>query len=222
MRSSHLILCHPLFLLPSTFPSIRSFPMNWLFSTGVQSIGVVASASVLPMNIEGWFPLGLTGLISLLSKWLPRIFSSTTVWKHQFFSSQCSCWSNSHIHNMTTGKTIALTIRTFGGKVMSLLFNTLSRFVIASLPRSKCLLILATVPHWVEISVSQFTCSVLSDSFQPRGLQHARPPCLLPTPRVYSDSCPLSQWCHTTISSSVIPFSSCLQFSPTSGSIHMS
>ena len=60
--------------------------------------------------------------------------------------------------------------------------------------------------HILLVSV-QCNCSVLSDSFQPRGLQHARPPCLLPTPRVYSDSCPLSQWCHTTISSSVIPFS---------------
>ena len=63
----------------------------------------------------------------------------------------------------------------------------------------------------------QFSCSVVSDTSQPHGLQHARPPCQLPTPRVYSNSCPLSQWCHPTISSSVIPFSSCLQSFPTSG-----
>ena len=87
-----------------------------------------------------WFPLGWTGLISLLSKWLSRIFSSTTVWKYQFFGAQLSLWSNSHFW-LTTGKTIALTIETFVGKVLSLLFNPLSRFVIAFFPRSKHLLI---------------------------------------------------------------------------------
>ena len=74
-----------------------SFPVSWLFASGGQSIGVSASTSVLPMNIQGWFPLGLTGLISLLSKGLSRVFSSTTVWKHQFSSTQLSLWSNSHI-----------------------------------------------------------------------------------------------------------------------------
>ena len=68
----------------------------------------------------------------------------------------------------------------------------------------------------------QFSCSVVSNSLQPHGLQHARPPCPSPTPRVYSKSCPLSRWCHPTISSSVIPFSSCLQSFPTSGSFQMS
>ena len=71
-------------------------------------------------------------------------------------------------------------------------------------------------------SLVQFSCSVMSDSLQPHGLQHARPPCPSPTPGVYSNSCPLSQWCHPTISSSVIPFSSCLQFFPASGSFQMS
>ena len=71
--------------------------MSWLFASGGQSIGASASASVLPMNIQDWFPLGLTGWISLLSKGLPRVFSSTTVWKHQFFGAQPSLWSNSHI-----------------------------------------------------------------------------------------------------------------------------
>ena len=68
----------------------------------------------------------------------------------------------------------------------------------------------------------QFSCSVMSDSLQPHGLQHARPPCPSPTPRVYSNSCPLSWWCHPTISSSVIPFSSCLQSFPALGSFQMS
>ena len=68
----------------------------------------------------------------------------------------------------------------------------------------------------------QFSRSVMSDSFWPHGLQHARPPCLSPTPRVYSNSCPLSRWCHPTISSSVVPFSSCLQSFPASGSFPMS
>ena len=70
--------------------------------------------------------------------------------------------------------------------------------------------------------VSQFSCSVVSDSLRPHGLQHARPPCPSPTPGVHSDSCPSSQWCRSIISSSVIPFSSCLQSFPASGSFQMS
>ena len=141
---------HPLLppSLPSTFPSIMDFsPVSWLFASGGRSIGASASASVLPMNTQGWFPLGLTSLISLLSKGLARVFSNTTVWKHQFFGAQPSLRSNSHIHTwllervMFTGKTIALTRWTFVGKVMSVLFRMLSSFVIAFLPRSKCLLI---------------------------------------------------------------------------------
>ena len=72
------------------------------------------------------------------------------------------------------------------------------------------------------LSSVQFSLSVVSNSLQPHGLQHARPPCPSPTPRVYSDSCPLSLWCHPTISSSVVPFSSCLQSFPSSGSFPMS
>ena len=90
-------ICHPLLLLPSIFPSIRVFSMSWLFALGSQSIRASASASVLPMNIQGWFPLGLTVLISLQSKGLLRVFSSTTTQKHQFFSAQPSLWFNSHI-----------------------------------------------------------------------------------------------------------------------------
>ena len=73
--------------------------------------------------------------------------------------------------------------------------------------------------HWI---VSQFSHSVMSDSLWPHGLQHAKPPCLSPTPRVYSNSSPLSRWCHLTISSSVVPFSSCFQSFPASGSFPMS
>ena len=107
MPSNHLILCHPLLFLPSIFPSIRwevSQPMSQLFTPGGQSIGASASVPVLPMTIQGWFPLGLTGFISLLSKGLSRVFSSTTVWKHQFCGAQPSLWCNSHIGTWLVGK----------------------------------------------------------------------------------------------------------------------
>ena len=80
-----------------SFPASGSFPMSQLFASGGQSIGTSASPSVFPMNIQDWFPLRLTGWISLLSKGLSRVFSNTTVQKHQFFSTQPSLWSNSHI-----------------------------------------------------------------------------------------------------------------------------
>ena len=83
---------------PSTFPASGSFPMSQLIASGDQSIGSSASASVLPMNIQGWFPLGLTCLISLQSKGLSRVFSNTKVQNHQFFSAQLSLWYSSHIH----------------------------------------------------------------------------------------------------------------------------
>ena len=95
--------CHPTisssdaifsFCLKS-FPASRSFPVSWLFTSGGQSIGASASASVLPMNIQGRFPFGLTGLISLQSKGSLRVFSSTPVWKHQFFSTHPTLWSSS-------------------------------------------------------------------------------------------------------------------------------
>ena len=93
--SSHFL--SPLLLLPSLFPSIRVFSCGQLFASGSRSIEVSAAASVLPMNIQNWFPLGLTGLISLQSERLSRVFSSTTIWKYQFFRTQPSLWSNSHI-----------------------------------------------------------------------------------------------------------------------------
>ena len=83
---------------PQSVPASGSFPMNQLLTPGSPSIGASASASVLPMNIQGWFLLGLTVLISFLPKGLSRVFSSTTVWKHQFFGTKPSLWSSSHIH----------------------------------------------------------------------------------------------------------------------------
>ena len=139
MPSNHLILCHPLFLLPSIFPRIRVFsnesvlPIRW-------SMGVSATASILPINIQDWFSLGWTGWISLHSKGLSSLLqyhsSKASILLHSaFFIVQLS-----HPY-MTTGKTIALTIWTFDGKVMSLPFNMLSRLLITFLPRSKRLLI---------------------------------------------------------------------------------
>ena len=101
MPSSHLILCCPLFLLPPITPSIKVFSSEstlHMATWGGQSIGVSASASFLPKNTQDWSPLGWIGWISLQSKGLLRVFSNTTVQKHQFFSSQPSSQSNSHIH----------------------------------------------------------------------------------------------------------------------------
>ena len=102
--SNSFAWCHPTILFSvipffsclQSFPASGSFLMSWLFTLGGQSIG--ASASVLPMNIQDWSPLGLTGLISLQYKGLSRTFSNTPVQKHKFFSTQSSLWSNSHIH----------------------------------------------------------------------------------------------------------------------------
>ena len=110
------------------------------------------------MNIQDWFPLGWTGWISLLSKGLSRVFSSTTIWKQQYFSSQLSLWFNSHIHAWLLENAIALTIQTFVGKVMSLLFNMLSRFIIAFLPKHKSLLI-----SWLQ------SVTILSDFGAPQN-----------------------------------------------------
>ena len=106
MPSNHLMLCHPLLLSPSIFPSIRnwdSFQMSQFFTSGGQSIEVSASASVLPMNIQDLSPLGWTGWISLQSKELSRVFSNTTVQKHQFFSAVFFIVQLSHPY-ITPGK----------------------------------------------------------------------------------------------------------------------
>ena len=121
--------CHPTisssvirFSCPQSFPASGSFLMSWLFTSGGQSIG--ASGSALPMNIQGWFLLGLTGLISLGSKGLSSLLQyhsskASILWCSDFFMVQLS-----HLYT-TTGKTIALTIWTFVGKMMYLVFNTL-------------------------------------------------------------------------------------------------
>ena len=121
---------------PQSFPASRSFQMSQLFTSGGQSIGVSASASVFPMNTQDWFPLGCTGWISLLSKGLQHHSSKALIL-------QCSAIFIVQLSHpfMTTRKTIALTRWTFLGKVMSLLLNMLSRLVITFLPRSKHLLI---------------------------------------------------------------------------------
>ena len=136
MPSNHLILCCPLLLLPSIFPSIRVFssasvlcirwPKYWSFSFNI-SPWIQSS----DQNIQVWFPLGCTSWISVQSKGLSRVFSSTTVQKHQFFSTQLFFIIQLSHPYMTTEKIIALTSWTFVSKVMSLLFNMLSRLIIA-------------------------------------------------------------------------------------------
>ena len=121
-----------------SFPVSGSFPVSRLFVAGDQNIGALTSVSALPTNTQDWSPLEWTGWISLQFMGLSRVFSNTTVQKHHlqrsaFFTVQLSR------PYMITGKTIALTRRIFVGKVMLLLFNMLSRFFIAFLPRSKCL-----------------------------------------------------------------------------------
>ena len=96
--SSHLILCRPFSSCPQSLSASGSFPMSQLFAWGDQSTGVSALASVLPMNTQDWSSLGWTGWTSLQSKGLSRVFSNTTVQKHQFFGAQLSSQSNSHIH----------------------------------------------------------------------------------------------------------------------------
>jgi len=139
MPSNHLILCRPLLLPLQSFPATGSFQMSRFFASGGQSIGVSVSPSVLPVNIQDWFPLGWTDWMSLQSKGLSSLRHSSSkasvLRLSAFFIVQLShpC--------MTTGKTIALTRQNFVGKVMYLLFNMLSRVVMAFLPRSKHLLI---------------------------------------------------------------------------------
>ena len=167
MSSNHLILCRPLFLPPSIIPSIRSFQMSQFFASGGKSIGASASASVLPMNIQGWFPLVLTGWISLQSRGLSSVFSSTTTWK---------LVNTGHIH-LTN---ICLQMR--------------------ASPQFSSVQLLSR--DWLFAT--------------PWTAEH-RLPCPSPTPGAHSNSRPSHQWCHPTISSSVVPFSSHLQSFPASG-----
>ena len=206
---------HP--LLPpspplSAFPSIRVFsnesalhirwPKYWSFSF-----------SISPSNeYSGLISFRVDWLIFLQSKGLSRVFSNTTVQKHQFFSAQPSLWSKlTSIHDYWNGFPFPSsgTLLTQGSN-LSLLH---------------CRQILDQLNHQGRpsfcISV-QFSHSVLSDALWPYGLQHARLPCPSPTPGACSNSCPLSWWCHSTISSSFVPFSSSLQSFPASGSFPMS
>ena len=116
-----------------SFPASGSFPMSQLFASGGQSVRVSISASVLTMNIQSWFPLGLTGLTFFQSKGLSRVFPSTIIWRHQFFGAQPSLWSKFYIHTWLLEKPLLWLY----GILTSLLFNMLSRFVIAFLSRSK-------------------------------------------------------------------------------------
>ena len=139
MPSNHLV-----FSCIQPFSEAGSFPMSQFFISGSQSTGTSALTSVLPMNTQDWFPFLLTCLISLLSKGLLWVFSSTTVQKHQLSDAQLSLWSSTHIYTWLE-KNIAFTRWTFLGTLISLLFNMLSRLVIAFLPRSKHLNFMATV-----------------------------------------------------------------------------
>ena len=150
--------------------------MSWLFSSGGQSIGASVSVSVFPVKIQGWFPLGLTSLNSLLSKGLKCFL--------QYHSSKISTFCHStffmvHLSHpyMTTGKTIALTIGTLVGKVMSLFFNMLSRFVVAFLSRSKHLFIsrlLSTVIFEAKkiksVTASTFSLPICHDTMGPDAM----------------------------------------------------
>ena len=136
--------CHPAisssvtlfsFCLQS-FQASESFPMSQLFASAGQSIEVSALLSVFPKSIQGWFPVRFTSFISLLSKWLSRVFSTTTVWKHQLFGILPSLLSNSHAYTWLLERP-SLDYR----DLFNLKFNMLSRFIITSAPRSNCLLI---------------------------------------------------------------------------------
>ena len=185
MPSSHLILCHPLLLSPSVFPSIRVFsnesvlhmrwPKYWSFSFNISPSN---EHSGLIFRMDWLYLLAVQGTLKSLLQ--HHSSKASILWCSAFFIVHLS-----HPYT-TTRKTIALTRRTFVGKVMSLLFNMLSRLVITFLPRSKNLFI----SRWQSVSSVQFSCSVMSDSLRPHESQHTRPPHPSPTPRVYSNSCP--------------------------------
>ena len=131
--SNHLILCRSSRLCLQSFPASGSFPMSWLFTAGGQSTSSSASATALPVNIQDWFPIGLTDLISLQSKGLSRrVLFSTTVQMHQFFETQPSLWTNSHIHTWLLERKHSFDYIEFCQQSDVFAFNTLSRF--ASFP----------------------------------------------------------------------------------------
>ena len=138
MPSNHLILCCPL-LPPSIFPSIRVFSNESILHIRWPKYWSSASASVLPMNIQDWFPLGLTSWISLKTTGLSRVFSNTTVQRSINSSVLSFHYGPTLTYIRDCWKAIALTRQTFVGKVMCLLVNMLFRLVIAFLPRRRCL-----------------------------------------------------------------------------------
>ena len=165
MPSSHLILWCPLLLCPQSFPASETFPMSQLFTSEDQNIGASASASVLPTSIQGWFHLRSPGLISFRTDWLDLLAVQGTLKSLlQHHSSKASILQHSAFFivqlshpYMTTGKTIALTRRTFVGKVMSLLFNMLSRlgFII-------CGLMIKMVDSYMRIQWDHVKCQAHS------------------------------------------------------------
>ena len=152
-------------LLSPSAPAISLYSIR-VFSNQMPKV-IRASASVLPMTIQGWFPSGLIGLISLLSKELSGVFSSATIQKHQFFAAQLSLMVQlSHLY-MTTRKTIALIRWVFIDQVTSLLLNMLFRFVIAFLPGSKHLLISWLQSSSIRILETKKIKSVTASTFPP-------------------------------------------------------
>ena len=148
-----------------SFPASGNFPMSQLFAPDDQNTGASASASVLPTNIHGWFPLRLTGLISLLSTGLSGVFSSTMVWRHQFFGALPSLRSSSHNHTWLLGRPQPWLYGSLSA--MSLLFNPLSRCVIAFLPRSNRLLISQLQSTSAVILEPKKRKSVTTSTFSP-------------------------------------------------------
>ena len=201
--------CHPTisssvipFSCLQTFPASGSFPMSQFFASDGQSIGVSASTSVLPINIQDWFPLGWTGWISLLSKGLSRVFSNTTFQKYQFFGAELSLYSNSHPY-MTTGKIIALTRQTFVGKgleVYPICFENLQVMpagsVSCSFKRTRCPLTVAMTLLTSSLLQYLLLGTTLSSG---HGILccHQRPSCLhwMPLPLPQKPHNPLSGWC---------------------------
>ena len=142
MPCNHLVFCYPFLFLPSVFSSIKVFSNELALHIRWSSFWNF-SFSISPSKyIQSWFPVGLTDLISLLSKGILRVFSSTTIGKYQFFGIPPPLWFNPHIHTWLLEKNIALNRWSLVGKVIYLLSNMLSSFAIIFLLRSKCLLIL--------------------------------------------------------------------------------
>ena len=164
----------PFSFFPQSFPASESFQMSKLFESDGQSIGVSAPASVLPVDTQDWSPLGWAGWISLQSKGLSRVFSNTTVQKHQFVGAQPSLKVQLSHPYVTTGKTIALTRRTFVGKVMSLLFNMLCKLVVVFLSRQKHLLISwfqsPSAVIWEPPKIKSVTVFIVSPSICHEGI----------------------------------------------------